>query len=63
MDKWMDRQRDKMTNECPPVFYRTSSPSGPLPKKELLKKDSKKKRKKKNNQKDEQTVAERVNER
>ena len=24
---------DKRTNESPPVFYRTSSPSGPLPKK------------------------------
>ena len=27
---------DGRTNESPPVFYRTSSPSGPLPKKETL---------------------------
>ena len=28
MDGWTDRQ----TNGSPPVFYRTSAPSGPLPK-------------------------------
>ena len=26
-----DRRKDGRTNESPPVFYRTSSPSGPLP--------------------------------
>ena len=26
-----DKGTDGMTNESPPVFYRTSSPSGPLP--------------------------------
>merc|ERR1712074_436580 len=31
MDGWMDGRTDGMTNESPPVFYRTSSPSGPLP--------------------------------
>ena len=31
-DGWMDGQR----NESPPVFYRTSSPSGPLPKKRFV---------------------------
>ena len=30
----MDERMDKRTNESPPVFYRTLSPSGPLPKKE-----------------------------
>ena len=28
----MDGRMDGMTNESPPVFYRTLSPSGPLPK-------------------------------
>ena len=28
-----DERTDERTNESPPVFYRTSSPSGPLPKK------------------------------
>ena len=28
-----DERTDGMTNESPPVFYRTSSPSGPLPNK------------------------------
>ena len=28
-----DGQTDERTNESPPVFYRTLSPSGPLPKK------------------------------
>ena len=28
----MDGQTDGWTNESPPVFYRTSSPLGPLPK-------------------------------
>ena len=28
-----DERTDGRTNESPPVFYRTSSPSGPLPKK------------------------------
>ena len=36
IDRWTDgrndEQTDGMTNESPPVFYRTSSPSGPLPK-------------------------------
>ena len=27
----MDGRTDGMTNKSPPVFYRTSSPSGPLP--------------------------------
>ena len=27
----MDGQTDKWANKSPPVFYRTSSPSGPLP--------------------------------
>ena len=27
---------DGRTNESPPVFYRTSSPSGPLPKRQPL---------------------------
>ena len=27
----MDGRTDGMTNESPPVFYRTSSPLGPLP--------------------------------
>ena len=31
MDRQMDKQTNKRTNESPPVFYRTSSPSGPLP--------------------------------
>ena len=35
---WTDRRMDKRTDgrmdgQIPPVFYRTSSPSGPLPKK------------------------------
>ena len=29
---WGDKRTNGMTNESPPVFYRTSSPSGPLPK-------------------------------
>ena len=29
-----NRRTDVRTNESPPVFYRTSSPLGPLPKKE-----------------------------
>ena len=28
---WTDGRTDGMTNESPPVFYRTSSPLGPLP--------------------------------
>ena len=28
-----DERTNRRTNESPPVFYRTSSPSGPLPKK------------------------------
>ena len=33
-DGWTDKQMDGRTNEQKsPVFYRTSSPSGPLPKK------------------------------
>ena len=28
---------DERTNESPPVFYRTSSPSGPLPKNKMIK--------------------------
>ena len=28
-----DARTNERTNESPPVFYRTSSPSGPLPKK------------------------------
>ena len=28
----MNEQTDERTNEIPPVFYRTLSPSGPLPK-------------------------------
>ena len=35
-DGWMDRQTNGWTNKSPPVFYRTSSPSGPLPKKQLV---------------------------
>ena len=31
MDGRTDGRTDVMTNESPPVFYRTSSPSGPLP--------------------------------
>ena len=31
-----NRRTDGMTNESPPVFYRTSSPSGPLPKNQGL---------------------------
>ena len=30
-DKWIDKQTNKLTNESPPVFFRTSSPSEPLP--------------------------------
>ena len=29
--EWMDGQTDGMTNESPPVFYRTLSPLGTLP--------------------------------
>ena len=34
-DRWgrMDGRTNERTNESPPVFYRTSSPSGPRPKK------------------------------
>ena len=32
-DKGGDARTNGRTNESPPVFYRTSSPSGPLPKK------------------------------
>ena len=33
-DEQTNKQRmDRQTNESPPVFYKTSSPSGPLPKK------------------------------
>ena len=31
-DEGGDERNDGRTNESPPVFYRTSSPSGPLPK-------------------------------
>ena len=31
-----DKQTDGWTNKSPPVFYRASSPSGPLPKKKLV---------------------------
>ena len=34
-----DKQTGKWMNESPPVFYRTSSPSGPLPKKNKSSKD------------------------
>ena len=30
-----DKRTNEQTNESPPVFYRTSSPSGPLPKKAM----------------------------
>ena len=30
-EEWTDERMDGMTNESPPVFYRTLSPSGPLP--------------------------------
>ena len=30
-DKWIDKQTNKLTNESPPVFFRTLSPSEPLP--------------------------------
>ena len=33
MDERMNRQMDERMNKSPPVFYRTSSPLGPLPKK------------------------------
>ena len=34
-DRWTDGRTDGRTDKLiPPVFYRTSSPSGPLPKKE-----------------------------
>ena len=32
-----NERTDGRTNESPPVFYRTSSPSGPLPKNRILK--------------------------
>ena len=32
---WGDRRMDGWTNKCPPVFYRTSSPSGPLSKRPI----------------------------
>ena len=32
-DKRTDERTDGMKNESPPVFYRTLSPPGPLPKK------------------------------
>ena len=40
-DVWMYGRKDRWTNgrtygQIPPVFYRTSSPSGPLPKKALI---------------------------
>ena len=31
-----DKQTDGRTNKSPPVFYRTLSPSGPLPKTSLI---------------------------
>ena len=31
MDGQMDERMNERTNESPPVFYRTLSPSGPLP--------------------------------
>ena len=42
MDEWTNertnertnKQTDERTNKSPPVFYRTSSPLGPLPKKQ-----------------------------
>ena len=36
MDRRMDGLMDGRMNESPPVFYRTSSPSGPLPKKSKM---------------------------
>ena len=36
----MNERTDGRTNESPPVFYRTSSPSGPLPKKARMHKKS-----------------------
>ena len=36
-DERTNKRTDGRTNESPPVFYRTSSPSGPLPKKEIRK--------------------------
>ena len=32
---WGDKRTNGMTNESPPVFYRTLSPSGPLPKRQI----------------------------
>ena len=34
MNERTDKRTNERMNESPPVFYRTSSPSGPLPKKE-----------------------------
>ena len=36
MNERTDRRMDGRTNESPPVFYSTSSPSGPLPKKATI---------------------------
>ena len=33
---WGDEQTEERMNECPPVFYRTLSPLGPLPKKRKI---------------------------
>ena len=38
------KQTDKRTNKSPPVFYRTSSPSEPLPKKEGDEKEKERKK-------------------
>ena len=36
LDEGGDEQTNGRTNESPPVFYRTSSPLGPLPKSRVL---------------------------
>ena len=40
-----DERTNEQTNESPPVFYRTLSPLGPLPKNETMKGETKEKKK------------------
>ena len=54
-DKGGDARTNGQTNESPPVFYRTSSPSGPLPKKQEKKFYKGKKERKKDGKTDRKT--------
>ena len=50
------RTYGRTDGQIPPVFYRTSSPSGPLPKKEKKKKKKKKKKEKESKKEKEKEI-------